>query len=109
MSRDLSVLAGLLEEDAHEVYRAHDLEDLARWSADHYPDLIVLDSDFITQSCAEAAATLRSIAIGRPIPLVFLASGGLPEQEGSWVRLAKPICKEDVLQVAESLLDGPTT
>lgn len=109
VSRDLSVLAGLLEEEAHEVYRAHDLEDLARWSADHHPDLIVLDSDFITQSCAEAAETLRSIAIGRPIPLVFLASGGLPDQEGGgWVRLAKPICMNDVLQVAESLRDDRT-
>jgi signal transduction histidine kinase/DNA-binding response OmpR family regulator len=110
VSRDLAVLAGSLEEDAHEVYRAHDLDDLARWSADHYPDLLVLDRDFLTQSCAEAAERLRTIAIGRPIPLVFLASGGSSDADGgSWVSLAKPICKRDVLEIAESLLDGRTS
>jgi signal transduction histidine kinase/CheY-like chemotaxis protein len=105
VSRDLAVLASSLEEDAHEVYRAHDVQDLARWSAEHYPDVLVLDSDFISQSCAETAETLRAIVAGRPIPLVFLASEAPAEPDASgWVHLAKPICKDEVLEAAGALL-----
>jgi signal transduction histidine kinase/CheY-like chemotaxis protein len=104
VSRDLAVLAGILEQEAHEVYRARDLEDLARWSAAHYPDLLVLDSDFITQTCAETAATLRAIAVGRPVPVVFLGSGELAEPPAAgWVQLPKPTCKADILEAAEAL------
>jgi signal transduction histidine kinase/CheY-like chemotaxis protein len=110
VSRDLATLANDLEEDAHQVYRAQDLADLARWSAQHYPDVIVFDSDFITQTCAEVAETLRRIAIGRPIPLVFLGSAAPGTQAASgWVQLAKPSCKDDVIEAAETLLGAHGT
>jgi CheY-like chemotaxis protein len=110
VSRDLDVLASLLEEDEHEVYRATDLHDLARWSAAHYPDLLVLDRDFITETCAETAAVLQGIAAGRQIPLVFLTTGRtLDPVAPGCVQLAKPICKDDVLEAAESLLGGSET
>jgi DNA-binding response OmpR family regulator len=104
LSRDVVVLASSLEAESHEVYRARDLDDLKTWSASHYPDMLVLDSDFIGQSCAEAAAAIQAIAAGRNIPLVFLGSGDVaPPSDGCWVELAKPICKDDVLEAAETL------
>jgi CheY-like chemotaxis protein len=107
VSRDLSVLAKVLEDDSHEVYRGQDLADLARWSAGNYPDVLVIDHDVLSETHSEVASILRHPTTTQSIPLVFLTSERNGQQEGArWIRLQKPISKDELLKAAQRLLTG---
>jgi CheY-like chemotaxis protein/anti-sigma regulatory factor (Ser/Thr protein kinase) len=105
VSKDLAVLAQVLEQETHGIYRGRDLQDLAAWSAAHYPDLLVLDEEVLPESRSEAAELLRHPVSGAPVPVVFLGHGaGRPDDGGSWVGIAKPVSKEEFLAVAQRVV-----
>jgi signal transduction histidine kinase/DNA-binding response OmpR family regulator len=107
VSRDLSVLARVLEDESHEVYRGQDLADLARWSSANYPDLFVLDDDIVSETQSEMREILRHPSTAHSIPIVFLTSERNGEMRGDrWVRLQKPISKDEFLKAAQRLLRG---
>jgi CheY-like chemotaxis protein len=108
VSRDLTVLAKVLEDDSHEVHRAQDIADLARWSAANYPDALVIDDDILSETQSEVVNMLRHPTTTQSIPLVFLTSDERPgDQEGvRWVRLQKPISKDELLKAVQRLLTG---
>ena len=107
VSRDLTVLARVLEGESHEVYRGSDLADLARWCGANYPDLVVLDEDIVSETQAEVTEVLRHPSTQQSIPIVFLTSERNGEGRGDrWVRLVKPISKDELMEAAEKLLRG---
>jgi DNA-binding response OmpR family regulator len=105
VSKDLSVLAQALEQETHGIYRGRDLQDLAAWSAAHYPDLLVLDEDVLPESRREAAELLRHPVTGAPVPLLFLArSGGRQGDAAGGVGIDKPVSKDEFLAAARRLV-----
>jgi signal transduction histidine kinase/DNA-binding response OmpR family regulator len=107
VSRDLTVLARVLEDESHEVYRGPDVASLASWSAANYPDLLVLDDDILSETQSEVTEILRHPTATHGIPLVFLTSERNGESQGAqWVRLQKPISKGEFLQAVQRLLTG---
>jgi len=105
MSRELAVLATALEQSGHRIYRAGDLRELVDWTTSNFPDVLVVDDDFLPDSRDEAAERLRHPVTQQCIPLVFLTSepngGSAPAR---WVELRKPISREEFLEVVRSAL-----
>jgi CheY-like chemotaxis protein len=105
VSKDLSVLAQALDGGTNGIYRGRDLQDLAAWSAAHYPDLLVLDEDVLPESRSEAAELLRHPVTGAPVPLVFLGRQVTSDGDtDSWIGLGKPISGEEFLAAAQRLI-----
>jgi signal transduction histidine kinase/CheY-like chemotaxis protein len=109
VSRDVAVLARMLEEDCHEVYRGADVDDLVRWSATNYPDVLVLDDDILAESRAQAADVLRHPITSQRIPLVFVTStGNGPGDTDRWTCLQKPINKDEFVRAIQQVLTTGT-
>ncbi len=107
VSRDLKVLASALEDDGHKIYRALDVGDLGEWTAANYPDVVVLDDDFLPQSRDEAADLLRHPVSQHCIPLVFITANPRGEElPTGWAELQKPISKDEFVVAARALLGG---
>jgi signal transduction histidine kinase/DNA-binding response OmpR family regulator len=105
VSRDLKVLAAALEEDGHRIYRALDVADLGDWTAANYPDVVVLDEDFLPQSRDETAELLRHPTSQNCIPLLFITANPQGEELPTrWAELQKPISKDDFVGAARGLL-----
>lgn len=107
VSRDLAALASALEKDGHTVYLTLDADDLVNAIASNYPDLLVVDDDFLAESRGETAERLRHPMTHNCIPLVYISTGmEAPSAEVPewWVSLKKPISKEDFLAAAQKAL-----
>ncbi len=105
VSRELAVLATALEQGGHRVHRAGDLGELVDWTASNFPDVLVVDDDFLPHSRDEAVERLRHPVTQQCIPLVFLTSE--PNGHGAparWVELRKPISREEFLDGVRSAL-----
>jgi signal transduction histidine kinase/DNA-binding response OmpR family regulator len=96
VSRDLTVLASVLEREGHKVHRARDISELACWAAANYPDVLVLDDDFLPGTREEAAEQVSYLATRNRIPLVFLTTDcDDGEASARWALIRKPISKDD--------------
>jgi signal transduction histidine kinase/DNA-binding response OmpR family regulator len=107
VSRDLAVLATALEQAGHRIHRAGDVGELVQWTASNYPDVLVVDDDFLPYSRDEAAERLRHPVTQQCIPLLFLTSE--PRGDGAerrWLELRKPLSREDFLDGAWRALTG---
>jgi signal transduction histidine kinase/DNA-binding response OmpR family regulator len=105
VSRELAVLATALEQSGHRIHRAADLGELVEWTVSNFPDVLVVDDDFLPHSRSEAVERLRHPVTQQCIPLVFLTSepdaGGAPAQ---WLELRKPISRDEFLDGVRSAL-----
>ena len=105
VSRDLTVLASVLEREGHKVHRARDISELARWAGANYPDVLVLDDDFLPGTREEAAEQVRHPATRHRIPLVFLTTDCDDGEPSTWWALIrKPISKDDFVAAVRRVL-----
>ena len=105
MSRELALLATALEQNGHRIHRAGDLVELADWTTSNFPDVLVVDDDFLPHSRDEAAERLRHPMTEQCIPVVFLTSepNGGTAQAG-WLVLRKPISRDEFLEGVRTAL-----
>jgi signal transduction histidine kinase/DNA-binding response OmpR family regulator len=107
LSRDLTVLASALDRDGHRVHRAADIDDLAEWATANYPDVLVLDDEFLPERTRAAEALCQSSNPGRIIVVLLSAADDEEEAPPGWVRLRKPVSKADVLQAVQRVATAP--
>ena len=106
-SRDVSVAAAAVGKERYEVLRSRDDRELVTAAQEHYPDLIVLDEDFVgrLEEADSLLASLRARPISRRIPIILLASATPPGVRDELLTVVrKPVNPDEFVRQVDQIL-----